>query len=161
TGKCWVNNHAHVLRPKPDFDFGFLCWQLAHYDVAGFVNGTTRAKLTKSAAERIPLIKPPLPEQRRIAAILNKGDAIRRKRKEAIALTEELPRSAFLDMFGDPVTNPKRWKRDTLGNLLTLKSGGFLPAKSMDATGPFAVYGGNGINGRHSAYMFDEPVLTI
>lgn len=57
------------------------------------------------------LIPYPTPqEQRRIAAILDKADAVRRKRKEAIALTEELLRSAFLDMFGDPVTNPKGWE---------------------------------------------------
>ena len=49
---------------------------------------------------------PPLEEQRRIAAILDKADAVRRKRKEAIALTEDLLRSAFLEMFGDPVANP-------------------------------------------------------
>ncbi len=54
---------------------------------------------------RIP--SPASHEQRRIAAILDKADAVRRKRKEAIALTEELLRSAFLEMFGDPVTNPK------------------------------------------------------
>lgn len=53
---------------------------------------------------------PPLPDQRCIADILDKADAIRRKRKEAIALTEELLRAAFLDMFGDPVTNPKGWQ---------------------------------------------------
>jgi len=56
---------------------------------------------------QIPL--PPLEEQRRIAAILDKADAVRRKRQQAIALTEELLRSAFLEMFGDPVTNPKGW----------------------------------------------------
>jgi type I restriction enzyme S subunit len=60
---------------------------------------------------------PPLPEQRRIADILDKADAIRRKRKEAIALTEELLRSAFLEMFGDPVTNPKGWPMRTIGEL--------------------------------------------
>lgn len=124
TGKCWVNNHAHVLRPRADFDFRFLKWHLAHYDVSAFVNGTTRAKLTKSAAERIPLIKPPLPEQRRIADILDKADAIRRKRKEAIALTEELLRSAFLEMFGDPVTNPKGWPVKPLAELTSLVSDG-------------------------------------
>ena len=57
--------------------------------------------------QEIPL--PPLPEQRRIAAILDKADAVRRKRQEAIRLTEEFLRSAFLEMFGDPVTNPKGW----------------------------------------------------
>ncbi len=123
TGKCWVNNHAHVLRPRSTFDFRFLCWHLSHYDISGFINGTTRAKLTKSAAEQIPVILPPLAEQRRIADILDKADAIRRKRKEAIALTEELLRSAFLDMFGDPVTNPKGWPVKALGELADAASG--------------------------------------
>lgn len=67
----------------------------------------------------IPIPLPPLPEQKRIAAILDKADAIRRKRQEAIRLTEELLRSAFLEMFGDPVTNPKGWKTLPLGELVS------------------------------------------
>ncbi|MHA1809403.1 MAG: restriction endonuclease subunit S [Candidatus Heimdallarchaeaceae archaeon] len=63
----------------------------------------------------VPL--PPLPEQKRIAAILDKADAIRKKRKKAIELTETFLRSAFLEMFGDPVTNPKGWKRVRCGDL--------------------------------------------
>ena len=124
TGKCWVNNHAHVLRPNPDFDCGFLKWHLAHYDVSAFVNGTTRAKLTKGSAERIPLIKPPLAEQRRIASILDKADEIRRKREETVALTDEVPRSAFLELFGDPVNNPKGWDVKPLGQLLGFLTSG-------------------------------------
>jgi type I restriction enzyme S subunit len=49
---------------------------------------------------------------------LDKADEIVRKRKEAIALTEQLQKSIFLDMFGDPVINPKGWEKVTLGNLL-------------------------------------------
>lgn len=60
---------------------------------------------------------PSILEQRRIADILDKADAVRRKRKEAIALTEELLRSAFLEMFGDPVTNPRGWNTVTIGQL--------------------------------------------
>lgn len=56
----------------------------------------------------IPL--PPLEEQKRIAAILDKADAIRQKRNQAIALADEFLRSVFLDMFGDPVANPKGWE---------------------------------------------------
>lgn len=55
----------------------------------------------------IPL--PPVAEQRRIADLLDRTDAVRRKRREALALTEDLLRSTFLEMFGDPVTNPKGW----------------------------------------------------
>ena len=76
---------------------------------------------------KIPL--PPLPEQRRIAAILDKADAIRRKRQQAIRLTEEFLCSVFLDMFGDPVTNPKGWEVKPLGNVVGFVSGG-TPSKS-------------------------------
>ena len=63
----------------------------------------------------VPL--PPLEEQRRIAAILDKANAIRRKRQQAIQLADELLRSVFLDMFGDPLTNPRGWPVTTLGAL--------------------------------------------
>jgi type I restriction enzyme S subunit len=63
----------------------------------------------------IPL--PPLAEQKRIAAILDKADAIRSKRKQAIQLADDYLRSVFLDMFGDPVTNPKGWEVQSLSSL--------------------------------------------
>ncbi|GEA26308.1 hypothetical protein MiAbW_00859 [Microcystis aeruginosa NIES-4325] len=123
-GKCWVNNHAHVLRPKKDVDIRYICRHLERYDVTPFITGSTRGKLTKTAANNIPIALPPLEEQRRIAAILDKADGVRRKRKEAIRLTEELLRSTFLEMFGDPVTNPKGWEKIKLGNLCTIVRGG-------------------------------------
>lgn len=123
-GKCWVNNHAHVLRPKQDVDIDFLCRQLEHYDVTPFINGATRPKLTKSSASEIPIILPPLAEQKRIAAILGKADAIRSKRQAGIILAEDLLRATFLDMFGNPVINPKGWKLGTLNDLvLSVKDG--------------------------------------
>jgi len=117
-GKCWVNNHAHVLRPKKDVDIRYICRHLERYDVTPFITGSTRGKLTKTAANNIPIALPPLEEQRRIAAILDKADGVRRKRKEAIRLTEELLKSTFLEMFGDPVTNPKGWEIVKLGSLV-------------------------------------------
>ncbi len=56
---------------------------------------------------KVPL--PPLEEQKRIATILDKADTLRRKRQQSIDLTDQLLRSIFLDIFGDPVTNPKGW----------------------------------------------------
>lgn len=64
---------------------------------------------------KIPL--PPLDEQKRIAAILDKANALRRKREKAITLIDSLLRSVFLDMFGDPVGNPKAWKVNRLNDL--------------------------------------------
>jgi len=70
---------------------------------------------------QIPL--PPLAEQKHIAAILDKADTVRRKRQEAIRLTEEFLRSVFLDMFGDPVTNPREWEKAPIKNLATVITG--------------------------------------
>ncbi|GJN54087.1 restriction endonuclease subunit S [Pseudomonas tohonis] len=69
----------------------------------------------------IPL--PPLPEQKRIAAILDKVDAIRRKRQQAIQLADDFLRAVFLDMFGDPVTNPKGWNVREVGDLCDVQGG--------------------------------------
>ncbi|QDP01350.1 restriction endonuclease subunit S [Thalassotalea sp. PS06] len=108
---------------------------------------------------QIPL--PPLDEQKRIASILDKADSVRRKRQKAINLADEFLRSVFLNMFGDPVTNPKGWEKKPLAKVFKLSSGKGLTAKNMDSDGEYNVYGGNGINGRHSQYMFDEPQLII
>ena len=62
---------------------------------------------------------PPLEEQRRIAAILDKADAIRRKREEALKLTDMFLRTTFLEMFGDPATNPKGFEVSAVETVLT------------------------------------------
>ena len=80
---------------------------------------TTVAIVNKSRFQSLEIPFPPLEEQRRIAAILDKADGVRRKRKEAIRLTEELLKSTFLEMFGDPVTNPKGWEIKKLEEVTT------------------------------------------
>lgn len=69
--------------------------------------GATVKGITLDFLKGLDVPLPPLEEQKRIAAILDKADAIRQKRKQAIDLANEFLRSVFLDMFGDPVTNPK------------------------------------------------------
>ena len=123
-GRYWVNNHAHVLRPRAEADIRFLCRQLEYYDLTPFVNGTTRAKLTKGNAERIPVALPPLVEQKRIAAILDKADAIRRRRQEAARLADTLIPSVFYEMFGDSVLNRKGWPTRPLGDMLDFLTSG-------------------------------------
>ncbi len=72
------------------------------------------------------------PAQVRVADILDKVEAGLRKRKEAVALSEELLRSAFLEMFGDPVRNPKKWDRTPLGELADVNRGKFTPRPRND-----------------------------
>lgn len=61
---------------------------------------------------------PSLIEQRRIAAILDQSDALRAKRRKALDLLDELQRGMFIEMFGDPLTNPRGWPRKKFGELL-------------------------------------------
>jgi type I restriction enzyme S subunit len=91
---------------------------------------TTVAIVNKSRFQSLEIPLPPLEEQRRIAAILDKADGVRRKCKEAIRLTEELLRSTFLEMFGDPVTNPKGWEIVKIENIIELVSGQVDPRES-------------------------------
>lgn len=72
---------------------------------------------------RISIPIPPLPEQKRIAEILDKADGLRDKRKKSIAKLDELLQSVFLDMFGNPLTNPMKWEERTLEDIGTLDRG--------------------------------------
>ncbi len=69
----------------------------------------------------VPL--PPLLEQRRIASILDKADELRQKRQQGIEKLDQLLQATFIDMFGDPVSNPKKWKLGLLGDLGELDRG--------------------------------------
>ena len=124
-GKSWVNNHAHVIRPKNgSTDLAYLCRVLENYDVRPFISGTTRGKLTKGQAEKILIPVPPIDEQRRIAAILDKADALRRRRKRTLELIDRAAESIFSEMFGDQVNNPRSKKRtERLGCLAEIVSG--------------------------------------
>jgi type I restriction enzyme S subunit len=114
TGKTWVNNHAHVIKPLEDLNIDYLCRVLENYDLRTWITGTTRAKLTKGGASEILIPLPPLTEQKRIAQILDKADELRQKRQQSIEKLDELLQATFIDMFGDPVTNPKEWEKETI-----------------------------------------------
>lgn len=111
------------VRAGPTLDRDFLYHYLRQPSIVHHVNSRcTGANLPRAhpkVLEAIPVPIPQLTEQRRIAAILNKADTIRRKRNQAIGLFDQLLRSTFLEMFGDPVTNPKGWPMSTFEEQLT------------------------------------------
>jgi len=89
------------------------------------VTGTTRGKLTKAGASRIEIPVPPFDEQRWIAAILDQADALRAKRREALAHLDDLTQSIFFDMFGDPVSPSHRWPKRRIGDVAQVQIGPF------------------------------------
>lgn len=87
-------------------------------------HGAIMAGFNSSLLKSLHIPLPPLEEQKRIAAILDKADGIRRKRQQALRLTDDFLRSVFLDMFGDPVTNPKGWDLLPIGSGIESFDGG-------------------------------------
>jgi len=102
---------------------------------AGVGGSLVRARPAEVGNIEIPL--PPLPEQKRIAAILDKADAIRHKRQQTIQLADDFLRAVFLDMFGDPVTNPKGWEEMSLVSLVIGKfqNGAYFPQEGYSDDG--------------------------
>jgi type I restriction enzyme S subunit len=153
------------VRPKPSIDSGYLFhfFQTPEYwrQVAKHSTGTAQAGVNASRLKDIRIPLPSLPEQHRIAAILDKAVAIRELRRQAIAKLNTLLKAVFLEMFGDPVRNSKGFPKIPLGELIKVKSGEFLPEKNFGENGHFPVYGGNGISGYHDQFMFETPMIVI
>ena len=75
-GKIWVNNHAHILQAKSDYDQGFLYYSLVHKNILPYLSGGTRAKLNKFEMYKIEINVPDdIDEQRAIASVLSDIDA--------------------------------------------------------------------------------------
>ena len=100
---------------SPDFLFWWLKTQEKHIQSKG--RGATFKEVSKKIVEDLQIPFPPLTEQKRIAGILDAADALRAKRREALAQFGTLLQSTFLDMFGDPVTNPMGWEKPLLEDL--------------------------------------------
>lgn len=123
SGKCWVNNHAHVLKPKEGLDVDYLCYSLMFYDVTGLVNGATRQKLTQADMRKMEIPLPPLDEQRKIAAVLDKVSDLIAKRHQQLDKLDEMVKARFAEMFGDPVGNPMGWEKIALGKRCDIVTG--------------------------------------
>lgn len=89
--------------------------------------GANLPRISPRVLEEFEIPLPPLDEQKRIAEVLDKADALRQKRRLALQKLDSLLQSVFIDMFGDPVTNPKGWNVENLGDVSRLVSGNSLP----------------------------------
>lgn len=123
SGKCWVNNHAHVLKPKQGLNVDYLCYSLMFYDVSTLVNGATRKKLTQADMRKIEIPLPPLEEQQKIAMVLDKVTDLIDKRKQQLAKLDELIKSRFVEMFGD-LHNNNVFPYTPIKNFTKVVSGG-------------------------------------
>lgn len=120
------------ILPGPTADRNYLCHLLRH---PHFVNlatlrsqGANLPRLSPRQLEEFEVPLPPLEDQKRIAVLLDKADALRRKRQEALRLTDDFLRSTFLDLFGDP--DKHGWPMETVEDMLAARPNAI-------RTGPF------------------------
>jgi type I restriction enzyme S subunit len=149
TEKCWVNNHAHVLKGNGKADLKFLMYYLNAKDLNSHITGSTRGKLTKSSLDSITIPLPPLATQKRIADILDAADALRQKDQELLKKYDELAQTIFIDMFGDPVKNEKGWGKSCLKEITSKLGSGATP------TGGKTAYKKSGISLIRSMNIYD------
>ena len=155
TGKSYLLNGcpkgavfaSYLIRVRPrltDVDPRYLAWYFQTPDywqqITSNASGTAQPGVNATKLKSLSIPTPPLREQRRIADILDRADAVRRRRKEAGALTEELLRSAFLEMVGPRAVGYARWPEVPLASLAAA-------VPNSMRTGPF------GSDLRHSEFV--------
>jgi type I restriction enzyme S subunit len=129
------------LRPDskqltPEFAKYLIRGQDFRAKLGAYINkAVNQASVSIGNLKGIQVTVPELEEQRRIAAILDKADALSTKRREALAQLDRLARSIFVEMFGDPATNPKGWSVRTLKDLGKVSTGGTPPSALDDMFG--------------------------
>lgn len=101
SGKCWVNNHAHVLKPKAGLDVDYLCYSLMFYKVDGMVNGATRQKLTQAAMRKMKIPYRSMNEQLHIVDELNRILRIKEQLQQELTLLDNLIKARFVELFGN------------------------------------------------------------
>jgi hypothetical protein len=155
SGKCWVNNHAHVLKPKDDINVDYLCYSLMFYDTEKLVNGATRQKLTQAMMRKMLIPKRSISEQKKIVATLNTiRDSITKQTKR-IKLLDNLIKARFVEMFKDCIESVK------LEQVVTSIKTGKLDANVEKKDGKYPFFTCDAIPKRIDDYAFDAEAILI
>lgn len=125
-GKCWVNNHAHVLRAKKGFLAEYICYSLMFYKVEGYINGATRQKLTQAALRKLVIPKKSVEYQKVIVDRLDLVKCIIEKKRNIINELDLLIKSRFEEVFNLAAVNNVSLSR----YIKVLKSGKSLAGES-------------------------------
>jgi len=158
---CWpIDTTYYIDSTATKEDLRWLTFLLATLGMTKLNRAAAIPGLNREDAYRQRLLLPPLAEQKRIAAILDKADAIRRKRQAAIKLADDFLRATFLDMFGDPVTNPKGWDVKPFDELVNFTTGK-LDSNAAVKGGSYPFFTCSRENFQIDTYAFDCEALLL
>ena len=164
SGKCWVNNHAHVLKPKNNINVDYLCYSLMFYDVSNLVNGATRQKLTQADMLCIEIPICSIEKQKNIVQLLDKVCDLIALRKQQLAKLDELIKARFVEMFGEPDEKNIKWKKVRLGDYIEIIGGYAFKSDSFTNNGIPILRIGNvntgQFNKKNLVFWYDTPSLS-
>ncbi|HCR0030418.1 TPA: restriction endonuclease subunit S [Acinetobacter baumannii] len=108
----------------------YISYYLKYRGLADVISGSAQPQITREGLQSVKIPLPPLEEQRRIASILDQADELRQKRQQAIEKLDQLLQATFIDMFGDPVSNPNNYEQVELDNFILVgpQNGLYKPA---------------------------------
>lgn len=158
-GKCWVNNHAHVLRAKKGFLAEYICYSLMFYKIEGYINGATRQKLTQAALRKLIIPKRTVEYQKAIVDRLELVKCIIEKKQNIINELDLLIKSRFVEMFGD-IKERGRFKVKKWKDVLDIFNGKDYKIVQVDKGG-YPVYGSGGIIARANDYICPAGTIII
>ena len=141
SGKTWVNNHAHVIRPNSGISIGFLTEYLDSLNYESLNSGTAQPKLNKQRCLQIPVALPSSSdEQHAIATALSDADALLDGLDRLIAKKRDLKKAVMQQLLTDKTRLPGfegEWELKTLGEIATIKDGTHQTPKYVASGVPF------------------------
>ena len=128
-GEYCLGRGVACLRPRSELNIRYLWHWLDNIksELSSKSQGATFKQVNREDICDLYISPPPIDRQKRIAAILDKAEELRRLRRQSIEHLDVLSRSIFIEMFGDPVTNPKGWDRVMFSDLLLKIESGHSP----------------------------------
>ncbi|MCF0051639.1 restriction endonuclease subunit S [Dyadobacter sp. LJ53] len=122
--KSYVNGNAMALDDLSSHaNIKYVFYFLVHRGFKDVISGSAQPQITGQGLSKIKIPLPDLPTQKHIASILDKADALRQQNRELLNYYDELLQSAFIEMFGDPVTNNGGWAVKKLDEIAEVVSG--------------------------------------
>lgn len=156
---AYLNQHIFkVVFDKEEIDkkyFEFMV-NIALNKAVQYMHGSTMKHITKKYFDNILVPVSSLDKQKKIAEVLDKAQSLIDKKRKQIDLLDELVKSRFIEMFGDPITNSKNLKMKNFEEVIVLQRGYDLPTYKRDENGEYNVWGSNGVLSKHSEYKVNE-----
>ncbi len=149
--KSWITDNAlYIDEKKVSYYDQYLIYLLRNLNLNRFASQSGQPLISFGRIKKVKIPLPPLPEQKKIAAILDEADQLRQLNQKVLEKYDTLTQSLFLEMFGDPVTNPKGWEKVNLKECTSKIGSGATPRGGKEA------YKSEGISLIRSMNVYDN-----